>query len=39
MKQQYNSPILLVKDLNEADILTESVQDDAEGFSFAWIQG
>ena len=38
MKQQYNSPILLVKALNEADIITASVQDDAEGFSLGWVQ-
>ena len=36
MKQQYASPILLVREL-QRDVITASVQDDSEGFSLGWI--
>ena len=37
VKVKYNSPIILVKEFNEADVITASIQDDAEGFDLSWI--
>ena len=38
MKETYNSPIILVKTFdNQMDVITASVQDDAEGFDLGWI--
>ena len=39
MKQQYDSPIVLVKTFLDRDVITASIQDDAEGFSLDWIAG
>ena len=39
MKQQYDSPIVLVKTFLDRDVITESIQDDAEEFSLSWIEG
>ena len=39
MKQQYDSPIVVVKTLLDRDVITASIQDDEKGFSLDWIAG